>query len=75
MTTRLTVHSLEPALTDNLVFQDIAATAEISAEALRCVLAQLDDLEVRQISRLCKMAKARRIADVNRQTRKQEERR
>ena len=74
MTTKLTVHSLEPMLTDNLVFIDIAERAGISRESLRAVLSDLDDLEVRQVLRMTKAAKARRVQDVNRQSRKDERR-
>lgn len=60
---------MAPLLADNSVFLDIASRAGISHEALRSVLADLDELEVRQISRLCKAAKARRIETTNRATR------
>ena len=66
----MTVHSMAPILADNSVFFDIAERAKISHEALRSVLADLDELEVRQIGRLCKAAKARRLETTNRATRR-----
>ena len=74
MTTKLTVHSLEPMLTDSLVLVDIAEETGMQQDKVRAVLARLYDLPIDQVIRMCQAAHGRHVTAVNRQSRKGERR-
>ena len=62
----MSVHSLEPILSDSFALGEIASETKLAQAQVRAVLAELDELPIRQVLRMAKAARAARDAAANR---------